>query len=789
MADPVAPDLAFLPTPRTRLIGRDAERTAARAALLDEASPILTLIGTGGVGKTRLALAIAHEVAEHFADGVVWVDLTPLSDASLVPTTIALALDLPPAARRPAAEQVARALRPRQTLLLLDNCEHLLPETAELVGNLVMHCPALQILATSRAALRLREEQAHRIDPLPLPEDAASLHDLAQNDAVRLFVDRARAVDAAFQLHEANAPAVAAVCRQLDGLPLAIELAAARIALLSPEALLARMTERLRVLRGGARDLPARQQTMFDTIVWSHGLLSPAAQGLLRRLAVFAGGFTLSAAQAVAAPDDGVDAAADGIAALVEQSLVQRMGRDGDPRFTLLETIREFALDQLAASGETKRTHDAHASYYLTLAEQAIPFLNATGDPVWLDRLEAEHDNLLASLSWMADSGDIAGTVRLAGALSLFWYYHGHFQEGRSWLERALVMDGNAASAPADARANVLEGLGLLLYTLSEGERAVVLLGESAALRRAQGDVVGSGYAESLRGGGLVSLGRYDEAEVLFTELLPWWQTVDGHVMAGHALFHLGLVAYTRDDRERTRRLCLEAVAHFDATHSRLDAIDPLHYLGLNACAEGDLRGAAEFFAEALARLRERRSRVDFANGLANVATLAAMRGEPIQAARLFGFAEGIRREDGAPFPLPARIAYEEAAASVRDHLGEAWAAAYEAGARLTLEAAIAEAEAEIAVSAEPRLAARATTRGHLRAEPLSATEALRASLTRRERDVLVHLAQHLTDAEIAERLFLSPRTVNHHVASLLGKLGAPNRREAVALATRNDLL
>jgi DNA-binding CsgD family transcriptional regulator len=258
--------------------------------------------------------------------------------------------------------------------------------------------------------------------------------------------------------------------------------------------------------------------------------------------------------------------------------------------------------------------------------------------------------------------------------------------------------------------------------------------------------------------------------------------------MAGHAEFHLGLVAYARGDRERARHLCQAAVDHYDATNSGLDAIDPLHYLGLNACAEGDLRAAAGFFAEAFVRLHQRRSRVEFAHGFADVATLAAARGDLDQAARLFGIADAIRHEDGSPFPLPARIAYEQAAALVRDRLGEGWTAAYDAGSRLTLEAAIAEAEAEIAANVDPQPPAQATSRGRRRTEPLSPAEAMRVSLTRREWDVLIHLAQHLTDAEIAERLFLSPRTVNHHVASLLGKLGATNRREAIALAARHGL-
>jgi DNA-binding CsgD family transcriptional regulator/tetratricopeptide (TPR) repeat protein len=324
----------------------------------------------------------------------------------------------------------------------------------------------------------------------------------------------------------------------------------------------------------------------------------------------------------------------------------------------------------------------------------------------------------------------------------------------------------------------------VLLHTLGEGERAVALLASGAALRRAEDDDLGRAYAESLRGGALVSLGRYDEAEKIFEEVLP---SYTGHVMAGHALFHLGLVAYTRDDRERARALCQEAVELFDTRQSWLDAIEPLHYLGLNACASGDLPAAAGFFAEALVRLRVRRSRVDFANGFADVATLMVARGDLVAAARLFGAADAIRREDGAPFPLPARIAYERAADRARVQLGdEAWFAAYAQGEELPWDHALLEAEGVVMTDAASPPAAVPASRD-LEAES-SAPEAT-PMLTRRERDVLALLCQRLTDPEIAEALFLSPRTASNHVANILAKLGVPNRREAAALAARYGLV
>ena len=456
------------------------------------------------------------------------------------------------------------------------------------------------------------------------------------------------------------------------------------------------------------RDLPPRHQTRAATIAWSYDLLAPDAQDLLRRLSVFAGGFTREAIQAVASsstPDSLVVEAI--LAALVDQSLVRRTDSDADLRFTMLETIREYAASQLAASADKTSARNAHAAYFLALVEEANPHLASTADPGWLDRLEAEHDNLLAALAWLAESGDVARTVRLAGALGWFWYYHGHFQEGRLWLERVLAMAADG-KVPASARADALVGLGVLLHTLDEDDRAVALLAEGAALRRSDSDEEGSAHAESLRGGALVSLGQHDEAEELFQELLTWWRNAGRPELMAHALFHLGLVAFTRDDRERIGAFCQEAVELYDAGGAWLDAIEPLHYLGLNACAAGDLPAAAVYFAEALARLRVRRIRVDFAIGLADVATLGVTRGDLALAARLFGAADAIRRQDGAPLPLPARIAYERSADCARVQLGdEAWSVAHADGSALSLEHALSEAEAGVTAGlASPLIAA-----------------------------------------------------------------------------------
>ncbi len=403
--------------------------------VLDPGVHLLTLTGPGGTGKTRLALEAAGQLVDSFRDGVHFVSLGAIIEPSLVPSAIAQVLGVVEVSGQSLVESLQARLRDGQTLLVLDSFEHIL-EAAPLVSDLLSACAGLKVLATSRATLRLRGEREFPVPPLgvPDPTNLPTLDLLRCFEAVELFVQRGRGARPDFDLDASNAESVAQICARLDGLPLAIELAAARIKVLTPEELLTRLGRRLDFLTGGARDLPARQRTVRGTIDWSYNLLDEGEQVLFRHVGVFAGGWTLDAAEAISAPGMELDVVV-GLSGLVDQSLVQRQE---ESRFFVLETIREYALEKLEESGEIQELHRLHATYFLRLAEVAEPQLRASQQVAWLDRLEADHDNLRAALSWLLEHGKGEEAVRLASAVWRFWEMHGHLSEGRLWLERGL---------------------------------------------------------------------------------------------------------------------------------------------------------------------------------------------------------------------------------------------------------------------------------------------------------------------------------------------------------------
>ena len=792
--------LGRLPVALTSLVGRDGA-LGELDGLLD-GTRLLSLTGPGGCGKSRLALALAGRAGAERGEAC-WCDLADVADQALVAERVAGALGVQPPPGGATVDAIARHLGAQRVLLVLDNCEHVVDACAALTAHLLQTCPQLSVLATTRQPLAVPGEQVWRVPGLGDDDSGPAL-----------FAERARSVAPGFVLDDATAPAVERICRWLDGMPLGIELAAARVAVLGVDEIAERLERDMSLLRQRSRTAPARHQTLAAALDWSHEMLDPGEQALLRRLAVFRGGFTLAAAEAVAAGDplDGLDVL-DALGRLVDQSLVQVVRSEGESRFRLLETIRQYAAAKLGASGEQDAVLAAHAAWFGELATRASRALRGGAEQrAWLRRLDAEHDNLRALLGRLLP-GDPEAGGRLAGALWPFWYRRGHYDEARLWLEQAA---GVVEEMAPDVRADVLAGAGVLAFLQCEYGVAAERLERALALRRDLGDPMGMAAVLQRLGSIAREQGRYEDARTLHEQALALWEELDDEAGVATSLDFLGFAAWLSGDLDRAEALCSRALERFRARGAAQETAACLINLGATAHYRGDDALAAARLEEALAGARELGYEEGIAWALHELGIIACRRRDPaLAAARLrealvvhhrlgdrwratsvleeiaggllaqarphraaetLGAAGALRERLGTPVPPAERKALERALRAVRGALKPgAFRTAWAEGGTLGLDRAM-----DRALEALDELYSGA---------PAPAAPAAGPPLTDRERDVLVLLCQGATNREIGAALFISASTAGVHVSNILHKLGASGRVEAVRAALRLGLV
>jgi predicted ATPase/DNA-binding SARP family transcriptional activator/DNA-binding CsgD family transcriptional regulator len=795
-----------LPAALTSFVGREQQLVELKRELA--MTRLLTLTGAGGCGKTRLALEVAKDLVGAYPDGVWLVELVGLSEPPLVVQTVAMALGVQEQPNRLLADTLVEALRGKNMLLVLDNCEHLIDTAAHLVDVLLTACPHLRILATSREALGVAGETNWRVPSLSAPDvrQPITVEQLEGYESARLFVERARRRSPAFVPSPSNAHAVAEICRKLEGIPLAIELAAGRVKVLSAEQIAQRLEDSLKLLSAGDRTAPPRHRTLGRTLDWSYELLPELERRLFERLSAFAGGWTLEAAEVVGAGED-IERGdvLDLLSRLLDKSLVAtESGERTVLRYGMLEPVRQYARERLEASGKAEEVRCQHASFYLELAKEAEPKLIGPQQRLWLDRLEREHDNLRAVLSWSLECGDDLG-LRMAGALWRFWYARGYLSEGQRWLEEVLARSG---SAPALVQAKAFRGLGWLAEAQGDHERASAAYEKSLRIYRSAADE--AGVAASLGGLGSVALsqGDHERATALLEEsvTLLWKSRKErdvasvlntlgalasykgdqaramsffeealklsrkaGDVQAiAVSLSNLGLTKLLHDDPERSTALLEESLALFREVGDDLDIAICLTNLALAALLEGDHERVTGLVVEGLGLIQKAGDKQRVADCLERMAGVAGARGQAPRAARLWGAAQALREEMGVPLPVDERKVLEPYLAAARSQLEKgSWEAALIEGRAMTAERAV-----EYALSGEQE--ARTTTSGPK--ESLASEKW--AGLSRREREIALLVARGLTNRRIASKLVISERTVEHHVANILRKLDLRSRAQ-----------
>jgi predicted ATPase/DNA-binding CsgD family transcriptional regulator len=798
------------------LIGREQEVAAICALLHQPHVRLLTLTGAGGIGKTRLAFEVAIQMRDRFADGVCFVSLAPIRDPRLMISTIAHELGIQEVGTQPLLEAVKSFLRDKQLLLLLDNFEQIVT-AAPLLEDLLAACHQLTILVTSREVLHLQAEYLFPVPSLVLPDltQLPDSEDLAQFPSVALFLQRAQAIIPDFQLTQDNAQAIAEICVRLDGLPLAIELAAARIKLLPPEALQARLAQSLRVLTGGWRSMPERQQTLRNTIAWSFDLLPAQEQRLFRWLSVFVGGCTLQAVDALnSLLGDGVRSLLDEVASLIDKSLLQQYELEGEPRMRFLETIHEYGRECLTESGEIEAVQQAHATYYLQLAQEAEPEYGTPEHAAWLKRLEREHDNLRAALRYLLEQGErehnMELALRLGGALREFWAGREQLIEGHSFLMQALERSTDVVS-PARAKALIAAAhLAIDQGNLDQGEE---LAKQGQILYQALGDA--QGQALSLHQLQIVSRlkGDYRTARFLAEEALSLFQGIGDQKNAAWSHFRLARLARAQGEYARACSLfeenvamhrelgnkegmsfalnqgdiataCMLAEEQAELGRDYADqeyVAEALFLLGKAAAARRDYANAYVQYEESLTLFRGMGYKMQSAYCLEGLARVVSAQGDHPRAVRFWGAAEALREAIGSPLPPIERADYEQAVTVARGQLGEQiFAAIWAVGRTMTME--------QVLVASGPVIT---PTPNHI--DSVSATHekspTFPAGLTAREVEVLRLVAHGLSNAQVAEQLDISPRTVNWHLTSIYSKIQVSTRSAATRYVVEHHLV
>jgi predicted ATPase/DNA-binding SARP family transcriptional activator/DNA-binding CsgD family transcriptional regulator len=811
-----------LPAPRTSFVGRERETVEVKRMLA--MTKLLTLTGAGGSGKTRLALEVARDLVSIYPDGVWLVTLAELSESELVPQAAAAALQVPERPGQPLTDTLAEALEAKELLLVLDNCEHLVEAAARLVDTLLDSCPHLGVLATSREPLGISGEMNWVVPLLSLPAMAneesnggATIESLMRSEALRLFVDRARLRLPDFQLTQQNAGAVTRVCQKLDGIPLAIELATARMGAFAVEQVAQRLDVSLDVLMGASRSAAPRQQTLRATIDWSHKLLSEAERTFFRRLSVFAGGWTLEAVEAVCS-GGGVEKGdiLDLLGGLVDKSLVvAAASRGGAVRYRMLEPLRQYAREKLEEGGEADELQNRHASYFLAVAEEAEPKLVGSQQSAWVEQLEAEHDNLREALSWVLERGEGELALRLGAALWRFWHMRGYLREGIRWMEPVLAEDKPAASP---ARVKALEGMGWLLQLKGDYERAKTIYEEMFELSRESGDkgnvatalnslgTVAAQQGDNERAKALLQEnlevieeleaagdpattlkkfylsnllgylaindeGDYARGTILWEESLALARELEDDYSVGITLGNLGHVALLQRDFNRAKARSEEALASANELGSAGVELVPSACvnLGLATLGLGEHERAMESFEVALVRGQNMGRTPQAIEALEGMASLAGAMGKATRAAHLWGAAETAHQATGIIAFSPGELAlHEPHLALASSQLGdEAWQEALAKGRAMSLEEAAEYALSEEADQPEATLAQERLTS----AEPMG-------NLTPRELEIVLLVARGLTNRQVSTELSISERTAGNHVANILKKLGLRSRAQ-----------